>query len=287
MDILDKLNGALDYIEDNLAGEIDMQIVAKKACCSVFNFQRMFSFIADVPLAEYIRKRRLSQVAIELQSSDIKIIDLAIKYGYDSQVSFSRAFQKLHGVSPSEARKAGVALKAYPRITFEITIKGVEEMKYRIETKEAFRMVGVKEAMCTDNGENFKRIPKFWDEVYENGTCEKIMSFSTEESPISYGVCANFRENGFDYYITTVSEKNAPKDMEELFIPKNMWVIFECVGKLPDSQQNVWKRIFTEWFPNSGYEHADGPEIEWYSDGDTTSDDYKSEIWIPIVKSNK
>ena len=133
---------ALSYVEDHLAGEIDQEVLAKIACCSANNFYRMFSFVTDISLTEYIRRRRLTLAAIELQSSPVKVIDIALKYGYDSPVSFSRAFQSLHGVTPSEARSDGVTLKAYPRISFQMSIKGEKEMDYRIESKEAFQVFG-------------------------------------------------------------------------------------------------------------------------------------------------
>jgi len=128
MEWLDRLNQSISYIEDKLTGEIDIEKAAKIACCSSFHFQRMFSYIASVSLAEYIRRRRMTLAAFELQNSDIKIIDLAIKYGYDSPTSFSRAFQNVHGVPPSAAKGEGIVLKAHPRMTFLISIKGYEEV---------------------------------------------------------------------------------------------------------------------------------------------------------------
>ena len=142
MDMLMKMNAALDYIEKNLTAEIDFLTVAQQAGCSSYNFQRMFSFVTDVSLAEYIRRRRLTQAAVELQNSGAKVIDVAMKYGYDSLVSFARAFTNLHGITPSNAKQPGVELKAYPRISFQISIKGEKEMNYRIETKEA-KFIGV------------------------------------------------------------------------------------------------------------------------------------------------
>jgi len=133
---------ALAYVEDNLTSEINQDVLARIACCSAYNFYRMFSFITDISLTEYIRRRRLTLAAIELQNGDVKVIDLALKYGYDSPVSFTRAFQALHGVTPTEARAGGVTLKAYPRISFQISIKGEKEMDYRIENKEAFQVFG-------------------------------------------------------------------------------------------------------------------------------------------------
>lgn len=284
MDWLEKMNGALDYIEDNLMGNIDVTELAKRACCSSFNFQRMFSFIADVSLADYIRRRRLSMAAMELLTTEEKVVDVAIKYGYESPVSFARAFLAVHGVNPSKVRTPGVKIKSYPRISFKITIKGVEAMNYRIEEFGEFRLVGYKERMSMDNGENFRRIPEFWNGACESGKCEKMMEYNDNKNLCCMGVCANQDEKGFDYYIATGSDKEIPKDMVELIVPANTYVIFECIGKMPEGQQDVWKRIFTEWLPTSNYEIINAPQMEWYSDGDMSLDDYRSEIWIPIRK---
>ncbi len=153
MDLLTRMSLAIAYVEDNLTSDIDQEVLARIACCSIHNFYRMFSFITDISLTEYIRRRRLTLAAIELQSSDIKVIDLAVKYGYDSPVSLSRSFQTLHGLTPKEARADGVTLKAYPRISFQITIKGEKEMDYRIESKEAFQVFGYECIFRTDGSD--------------------------------------------------------------------------------------------------------------------------------------
>lgn len=286
MEWIDKMNAALDYIEENLVDTIDYEVIAQKACCSSYNFQRMFSFIADVTLAEYIRRRRLTQAGFDLQKTDSTVLDVALKYGYDSPISFSRAFQNLHGLTPSEARKKGSSLKSYPKIFFKITIKGVEEMKYRIEEGKKIRLAGAIRKITTINGANYKLVPQMWTELWDDGTYKKIEALGKNDNPEYYGVCCNFGKNEFDYMIGVESDSELQEGFVELDIPEFTWVKFECRGKLPESQQIVWKRIFTEWFPTSGYEHADGPEIEWYSNEDVNNDTYLSEIWIPIKRIN-
>lgn len=286
LDWLEKMNGALNYIEDNLTGEIEVEEAAKRACCSSFNFQRMFSFVADVSLADYVRRRRLSMAAIELLSTDDKVIDVAMKFGYESPVSFARAFHAVHGINPSEVGRPGVKMKLYPRISFEITIKGVEAMNYRIEELGEFRLVGYKERMYMENGENLRRIPLFWSEVYQDKRCDALMKYNDNSKLGCLGVCANGDGKSFDYYIATGSDKEISEPMVEITVPASEYVKFECIGKLPEGQQKMWKRVFSEWFPTSGYELKDGPQIEWYSDGDTNSDEYYSEIWLPVIKKN-
>ena len=138
MDWLENMNSAMDYIESHLADEISYDAIARLACCSTYHLKRMFPFITGVTLSEYIRRRRLTLAAFELQTGDSKVIDIAMKYGYDSPEAFARAFKSLHGILPGSVRDAGVPLKAYPRITFQIYIKGDTEMNYRIEEREAF-----------------------------------------------------------------------------------------------------------------------------------------------------
>jgi AraC-type DNA-binding domain-containing proteins len=144
MDLLEKMNGALIYIEENLTNDIDFKEAARLAFCSEYHFKRMFSFLSGITLSEYIRRRRLTLAAFELINSNIRIIDVAVKYGYGSPDSFTRAFQSLHGVTPTEARNIGQSLKAYPPMTFQLSIKGGTQMNYRIEEKEAFRIIGIK-----------------------------------------------------------------------------------------------------------------------------------------------
>ena len=162
LDVLSRMSLAVEYVEENLTGEINHETLAQIACCSSYNFHRMFSFITEISLSEYIRRRKLTLAAIELQNSKVKVIDLAMKYGYDSPVSFTRAFQSLHGLTPTEARAGGVTLKAYPKISFQISVKGDKEMDYRIEAKEAFQVFGIEGVFRTDGeGESPKKPSDF------------------------------------------------------------------------------------------------------------------------------
>lgn len=284
MEWLDRLNQSISYIENNLVGEIDYEQASKIACCSSFHFQRMFSYIAGVSLAEYIRRRRMTLAAFELQNSDIKVIDLALKYGYDSPTSFSRAFQNIHGVSPSGAKKEGVNLKAHPRMTFLISVKGDVEMNYRIEKKEEFRIVGAKKHFDLDVEENFKEIPRFWGEVFQNGMFIEISKLSNQEPLGVLGVSTCMNGKDFDYYIAAATNKPIPENMYEYQVPETTWAIFECIGAMPNAIQELQKRIVTEWLPTSGYEYADAPDIEVYPEGDTSSPHYKCEVWLPVTK---
>ncbi len=277
--MLEYMKHAIDYIENNLDGEIEYAKIAQTALCSQYHFQRMFASLIGIPLSEYIRRRRLTLAAFELQDGNEKIIDIALKYGYNSPDSFSRAFVAMHGITPSKAREKGISLKAYPRVTFTLSLKGVVEMNYRIEQKTAFTVVGVKQRFSHIEGLG-ENIGKMWSE-----TPREIFSQITGLGKELVGVYSGmYEDNTTDYYIATITEKEAPESLCKLEIPSLTWAIFEIVGPMPTAMAEVWGRIFSEWFPTSGYEHAEAAEIEWYSNGNLSSADYKSEIWIPVIK---
>lgn len=285
MDWLSKLNESLEYIESHLASEISYEAAAKIACCSTFHYQRMFSYIAGVSLSEYIRRRRMTAAAFDLQKGE-KVMDVAIKYGYESPTSFNRAFQTVHGITPSAARKDGTKLKAYPKISFQITIKGEVEMDYSIEKKEAFRIVGAKVKMSHQMEENFKMIPEFWNQVGQNGTLEKIIACMDGSVPQGVmGISACQKDEDWYYYIGVASEKELQDGLEEYQMPAGTWVIFPGNGPMPTAIQEVQKRAITEWLPTSGYEYANGADVELYLNQDPANAQF--EIWVPIQEKSK
>jgi len=226
----------------------------------------------------------MTAAAFDLQSGGMKVIDAALKYGYDSPTAFNRAFQSVHGIPPSAAREEGVNLKAYPRISFAISIKGEAEMNYKIEKRDAIRIVGVKEHMDLNVEENFANVPLFWQKTMQLGIVPTIIG-AMDSAPyglLGVSTCMNGKD--FDYYIAAASSKPLPQGLEEYLIPAGTWAIFDCVGPMPHAVQDLQKRIVTEWLPVSGYEYADAPDIEVYSDGDQSSKDYRCQIWLPVVK---
>lgn len=284
MEWLERLNQSVGYIEDNLEGEIDYHHAAQIACCSFYHYQRMFSYIANVSLAEYVRRRRMTLAAFDLQHSDVKVIDVALKYGYDSPTAFARAFQQMHGVSPSSARNEGVKLKAHSRMTFFISIKGDTEMNYTIEKKSAFRIVGAKKHMKYNVDENFAAVPQFWGEVMQSGLFGLIAQMSNKEPYGVLGVSSSTNEEDLDYYIATATDQAVGEGMEDFEVPEATWAIFECIGPMPAAIQNLQKQVITDWLPTSGYEYANAPDIEVYPAGDPSAADYRSQVWLPVVK---
>ncbi|MFS0552913.1 AraC family transcriptional regulator [Brevibacillus sp. 179-C9.3 HS] len=288
MDLLTKLNEALDYIEENLTSEIDYKEIARVACCSEYHFKRMFSFLAGVPLSEYIRRRRITLAALELRDSSERVIDIAMKYGYGSADSFTRAFQGVHGVTPTEARHSGHSLKAYPRMTFHLSIKGGSAMNYRMEEKEAFRLVGIKKRVpLIYRGVN-PEIAAMWASL-DMETIHKLKSLSDVEPLGLLSASTNFSEGRLEYgeldhFIGVATTKECPDNLAVLEVPAFTWAVFESVGPFPDTLQDIWGRIYAEWFVSSGYEAARGPEILWNENKEMTSPTFRSEIWIPVVK---
>lgn len=283
MDWMNHLNAAIEYIEMNLAEDISYDRAAQIACCSTYHFQRMFSYITGVPLSEYIRRRRLTLAAFELQKGDIKVIDAAVKYGYQSPEAFSRAFKKLHGIMPVSARDIGVALKAYPRITFSIAIKGDVEMKYRITEREAFRVFGVYTNVSSDMETSFGQVSQFFRKCDEDLVPDEINEL-LGRFPDNHTMSALYdhTESTFKFMLCQFLPKglSIPDKFTVLDVPAATWVVFDVSDY---DFQNVWRRIWTEWFPGSGYESVEGPQFEMYY-GLASHQNVLGEIWIPVRK---
>ena len=293
MEWSERMNAAIDYIEDNLAGEVDFNKAAEKACCSTFHFQRMFFAIFSVTPVEFTRRRRLTLAAREITSTNSRIIDIALKYGYESPVSFTRAFRNMHGVTPTAAREQGVMLTAYPRISFNIILNGGNDMDYRINEKPAFEVIGKAREFTIVNGENLIKIPQFWEEFTGSKEYQELSNLSEgKPGPITggedLGVCiAGETMEVFTYAIAVEKPEEAnTAGFDVIQIPAATWAVFESIGPMPKAIQDVTVRIFQEWFPSTGYEHDAKPELEVYLPGDPNSPDYRCQVWVPIVKKN-
>lgn len=280
MEWIKRLNSAINYIEEHLCDAVNYDEIAKLACCSTYHFQRMFAYMADTTLSEYIRRRRMSRAAADLQDGSRKIIDIALKYGYDSPTAFNRAFKSVHGVAPSRIKTDGVSIKAFPPISFKITIKGAQQMEYKIENKDAFRIVGISEPLHREMEKNFEAVPKMWAKAATDGTIAKLAGMMNSEPMGVLGVSICNDEN-WRYFIAVASNSEIDNTLEEHIVPAATWAIFSGCGE-GRSIQELEKRIITEWLPTSGYEYANAPDIEVYLNDDPQNAQY--EVWIPVVK---
>jgi AraC family transcriptional regulator len=287
MDWSERMNAAIDYIEENLVGEIDFTKAAEIAACSTFHFQRMFFAVNGVTPAEYARRRRLTLAATELSSGSSRVIDIAMKYGYESPDAFTRAFRQLHGVTPQAARQPGVTLTAFPRISFHIELKGGNDMDYKILKKPAFSIAMTSRKFTSVNGQNFKDIPEWWQKFMASSDNQKMTAIS-EGKPgamtggVMLGVCYGEAETGeFSYGIAVeLPDGVSPGKFEKMEIPATTWAVFDCtLGNL----QDVTKHIFREWYISTGYEHPGSPDLEVYLP-EGTDQDMKCQIWAPVVK---
>lgn len=282
MDLINNMNRVIDYIEDNLTKTIDKNDLSKIAMCSSYHLSRMFPFLTGVTLSEYIRRRRISMAALELSQTCITVLDAAFKYGYDSPTAFTQAFKTIHGIPPSIAKEKSSSLVYYPKLSFSLSIKGDVAMNFRMVKKESFTIAGVKSKIQKINGdEDFAAITELWAKL-DGELAGKLMSLSNGYFEGLIGASANNQDDVYDYYIGVSSDQDKTGNMAVIEVSVLEWAVFQVVGAMPDSMINVWKRIFTEWFPGSGYESVDAPCLEIYSEGDITAKDYICELWIPV-----
>lgn len=279
MEWVDGLNKTIRYIEDHLTDEINYETLAKLACCSAYHYQRMFSYMAGTTLSEYIRRRKMSRAAVDLQAGE-KVVDVALKYGYQSPTAFNRAFQSVHGIAPSAVGDQGTSVKSFPPLHFTIMIKGAEEMEYRIEKREAFRIVGVSAPLNQDLEKNFAVVPQLWGTAAADGTIQKLAELMDGQPAGLLGVSACGDQEEWRYFIAVASSQDAGA-FETYLVPAATWAVFPGQGTNL-SLQELERRVVTEWLPASGYEYGSAPDVEVYLNPDPQNAKY--EVWIPVVK---
>lgn len=287
MEWLKKLGAAIDYIEDNLDKEISYDEAARIACCSPYYFQRIFSYVSGVSLSEYIRRRKMTQAAFELQRTDSKVIDIALKYGYSSPTSFNRAFQSVHRITPTAAKAMGSILQAYPSIQFRVEITGGSAMTYHIAEKPPLHIVGIRMPMVEDMEENLRIVPDFWKAALQGNQFSEICKLSNQEPDGILGISVYESPKEIYYYIGVAANVSAPAGMHEYEIPAATWVIFENSGRFKEDVQSVFRRFYMEWLPFSGYKYAELPDIEVYPFCDSQPVHGHSEVWIAIKEEDR
>ena len=279
MDWLKHWNNALDYLEKHLDGEISPGELGRLAGCSAYHFQRMFSYLAGVPLSEYIRRRRMTRAAADLQDGE-KVLDVALRYGYESPTAFNRAFQAVHGIPPSQAKQAGATLKAFPRICFKFVLKGAVELEYQIVKREAFRIVGFRTSLSTDVEESFQLVPRFWAELGPRQAELFPLMGGEPEGMLGVSTCD---EEDNHYYIAVASDAPVPEGMHEWTVPAATWAVFTGTGRLPEAIQELQRRVISEYLPDSGYEWAKAPDMEVYLN--RPGEESRFQVWLPVTKS--
>jgi AraC family transcriptional regulator len=287
----ERLHAAIDFLEASLEEDIEMEEAAALANCSLFHFMRMFEVVCGVTPGEYVRRRRLSRAALDLAASDARVIDVAVRYRYDTPESFAKAFKRLFGLTPRDARAPGASLSLYTRLHISVVLHGGSVMHYRIVEKPAFKAAGPVIETSGVEGANLKEIPAFWRTRNADGTVGRLAGHM---GPLGLlGVCYDYnpRDSSLKYMIGIEAPPHGLADLpagaQLVPIPGGTYAVFESVGPMPGAIQQTWKRIYSEWFPASGYEHAGAPELEVYppntgSKGDITSPDYVCEVWIPV-----
>lgn len=272
MNYIVEVQKALDYIEDNLEEDINYEKISKELGLSSFYFHRIFSSIVGISPAEYIRNRRLTCAADELSIHKANILDIAIKYQFNSNESFTRAFTKFHNVTPKMAKVDGTKLKAFSKVQLSLNVKGGNIMNYRIENKEAFKICAIIRDFSI---ETKSEIPEFWDEVKENGKLKEISKNFTRPT---LGVCIgenNAQQYKYGIGIKMEDDDKKISETEIIDVAKSKWVIFKCEGNSAEAINELWTKIYKEYFPTSEYKQSMNIDFELYNESTV-------EIWIPI-----
>ncbi|EFL33841.1 helix-turn-helix domain-containing protein [Streptomyces viridochromogenes DSM 40736] len=289
--MLDRLNQAMAHIESRLDRTVDAADLARTACTSEYHLRRMFSALAGMPLSEYIRRRRLTVAGAEVLAGDETLLEIAVRYGYGSGEAFARAFRAMHGVGPGEARRTGAALVSQPRLTFRLTIEGSSSMHYRVVDRPSFTVTGFKARVPLIHSGPNQAIIDFVRGL-DKQALERLGKLSDQEPHGIVAVCDDLdpsRAQGtqLDYYqgVITSSPVPAPEGTTALPVPPGTWAVFTTSGPAPQAVQELWRDVFTEWFPSNPYRSRPGPEIlrtELSADGSEAD----AELWLPVERES-
>ncbi|MFC8490930.1 MULTISPECIES: GyrI-like domain-containing protein [unclassified Streptomyces] len=286
--MLERLNRALDHIEEHLRDDLDPGELARIATTSEYHFRRLFSALAGMPLSEYVRRRRLTVAGAEVLAGERTLLEVAVRYGYGSGEAFARAFRAVHGVGPGEARRTGAALRSQPRMSFRLVVEGNSSMRYRIVEKDAFRIVGRGARVpLVHEGEN-PAIAAHIRSIGQEGLARLARLSDGEPGGVLSAVThlSDSREEGaeLDYWHGAVSGAGVPEEFDALDVAAGTWAVFENEGPYPKALQYLWRDVFTQWFPSNPYASRPGPELlsvrpsaDW-----TTA---RAELWIPVERT--
>ncbi len=283
--MIEELNGALARVEEQLAGEVDVDELARIAMTSTYHLRRMFSALAGMPLSTYVRRRRMTLAAAEVVADEATLLEIATRYGYGSTEAFSRAFRSVHGVTPGDARAGRAQLTTQPRLTFRLTVEGDTNMQHRIVEKDAFTIAG-----------KHVRVPLQYEGVNPHIAAfiaalppevhDRIAALSDQEPAGILAVTHVLdpaREEGsdVDYYHAAATSGPVPDDLDSVSVSATMWAVFDTSGPFPDTLQRLWADTAAVWFPANPYRSVHGPELLRLelSDDQTTAN---CELWIPV-----
>ena len=280
MNIIKSFNNTIDYLETVLDDEIDEKKVTQLSGYSYSMFSRLFSILTETTLSEYLRSRKLTEAAVILRDTDEKIIDVALKFGYESSDSFGTAFKNFHGFTPSEVRN-GKPFKLVSRVQLALSVRGGRSMNITIQKKQAFRVAGVNEQSI-----NSSLCPNVWDKLYEKYSHDELASLGNGQR---VGICHDVENpstiNYMAGYIVNDVDKAKSMGLDVLEVEEAEYAVVELIGSVPDCIHNGWKYAMEVFFPEHGYIHSGKPDFEYYYEGDMHSNDYKMELWIPITKA--
>jgi AraC family transcriptional regulator len=275
MEWIERMNAVIDYMENHLEEDISKNEVSRIAACPYNVFQRSFVQVSGITLTEYLRRRRLTAAAADLQKDREKVIDIALRYGYESPDAFRVAFKRLHGIGPNEARRKNAQLKFFSRMQFTLAIQGIQEMEFRNIEKDAFNVAGIRRTTTQGGGT--------WAIVKADGSLKKMEQAAGKEF-VSLGLCFGFDDEGNnDYMCGYQCRGEIPPEFENYACPKSHWLVFEARGTISANVLgNTWKRIYSEFLPHSQYQQIDLPTIERYLEWDINTDNCRVEIMIPV-----
>lgn len=286
--MLKRMNDALDYIDDHLHDEIDFNELEKITGTSIYHFRRLFSFLSGITLGEYIRNRKLSNATFDLLHEGKSVTETAFKYGYESVDGFSRAFREWSGINPSEVKKSNT-LKAFPKLSFQLTIQGGITMDYRIERKQSFKIVGKSKRVPLQFAGVNQEIVKLAESITPEER-KKLHSYANIEPYQVVNASYNFdegwqEEKGYlEHMIGFLTTKESDfGEFDVVEVPALTWAIFTSKGEFPKVMQETWAKIAAEWLPSSDFELVEAPGISFTGDMTDLSNVY-SEIWVAVQK---
>ncbi|WP_327360288.1 AraC family transcriptional regulator [Streptomyces sp. NBC_01296] len=285
--MLERLNQTLEYIERRLDRQIDAAELTRISATSEYHLRRMFSALAGMPLSEYIRRRRLTVAGAEVLAGRESLLDIAVRYGYGSGEAFARAFRAMHGVGPGEARRIGAALVSQPRLAFRLTVEGSSSMRYRVVDRPDFSVVGLKARVPLVHAGPNQAIIDFVRGIDPQilGRLEKL---SDQEPQGIVAVCDDLdpsRAEGteLDYYQGVITSAAAPDGTTALPVPAGVWAVFTTSGPAPQAIQELWRDVFTQWFPSNPYRSRPGPEI-LHTRASSDRTEVEAELWLPVER---